>query len=85
MTTQPGDTSGDPGHSEVPEGWHRDPSGTADQRRMGLDRNSVEGAFVDFTGRLDGRRRKHRMVAWTIIFVMFGLPILLFVVQLLLE
>lgn len=83
MTPQPSSPSeqpspsGDPGHSESLPGWHQDPQSFGDQRRIGLDRNSAEGAFVDFAGRLDGRRRKHRIAAWGIIFVMFGLPVLL--------
>lgn len=75
--------SGDPGHSETrPQdtpSWRHDT--TPDAERMGLDRNTVEGAQVAFVASLDGSRRRHRWVAWVIIFLMFGLPMLLWAVQ----
>jgi hypothetical protein len=48
----------------------------ADARRMGVDRNTEEGALIAFSGSLDGRNPLHRLVAWVLL-VSFGLPVLL--------
>lgn len=77
--------SGDPGHSPVRRPGHPafrpDPFGNEDARRLGLDRNTIEGAQVHFASSLDSSKASHRAVAWTILFLMFGLPLLLQVLQ----
>lgn len=80
-----GDPSGDPGHSDAHPDHHLQRATPQDHERMGLDRNTVEGAMVNFASTLDGKRRKHRIVAWAILFFMFGLPLLLVAVQSILE
>lgn len=50
---------------------------------MGLDRNTVEGAQVAFVSALDGSKPRHRRAAWLVLFLLFGLPLLLTVIGLL--
>lgn len=70
--------SGDPGHSDDPLGVgvprHY---GTPDAARIGLDRNTPEGAEIAFFSQLNGRKASHKAVAWLALFVMFGVPVLL--------
>ena len=49
------------------------PYGSTDARRLGLDRNTEEGALLAFTGSLRPDRPLHRIGAW-ILLVAFGLP-----------
>jgi hypothetical protein len=49
------------------------PYGSTDARRLGLDRNTEEGALLAFTGSLRPDRPLHRVGAW-ILLVAFGLP-----------
>lgn len=51
------------------------PFGSHDARRLGLDRNTEEGALLAFSGALRPDRPTHRVVAW-ILLVAFGLPVL---------
>jgi hypothetical protein len=51
------------------------PYGSADARRLGLDRNTEEGALVAFSGSLRADKPTHRVVAW-ILLAAFGLPAL---------
>ena len=48
----------------------------ADARRMGLDRNTQEGAMIAMAGSLDPAKTSHRIIAWVLIFVFAG-PVLL--------
>ncbi|MGI9155870.1 MAG: hypothetical protein ACR2FG_04440 [Marmoricola sp.] len=81
-----GDPSGDPGHSEalppgaVPRAM-TSPYANEDAARMGLDRNTLEGAQLHFFSNLDSRRITHKLVAWVALFLMFGLPLLLSIAQ----
>ena len=51
-------------------------SGTpADAQRMGLDRNTEEGALVAMAAALDGAKPFHRLVAWALL-AAFSLPLL---------
>ncbi|MDQ6641913.1 MAG: hypothetical protein M3Y66_05390 [Actinomycetota bacterium] len=73
--------SGDPGHSEVPD-WHlprgfSSPYANEEAARMGLDRNTLEGAQLHFFSNLSPNKLLHKTVAWVALFLMFGLPLLL--------
>jgi hypothetical protein len=50
------------------------PYGTRDARRIGLDRNTEEGALLAFSGSLRPDKPAHRVVAWVLL-VAFGLPV----------
>jgi hypothetical protein len=70
--------SGDPGHSDDPLRVGRPRHyGTPDAARIGLDRNTPEGAEIAFFAHLSGSRTSHKVVAWIALFLMFGVPILL--------
>jgi hypothetical protein len=60
------DPSGDPGHDEVQPAW-QPPRMPADQARLGLDRNTVEGAWIEFASALDRSKPVHRLVAWVLL------------------
>jgi hypothetical protein len=47
--------------------------GTEDARRVGLDRNTEEGALVAFSSALRSANPVHRVVAWVLL-AAFGLP-----------
>jgi hypothetical protein len=49
---------------------------SSDARRLGLDRNTEEGALVAFSAALRPANPVHRGVAW-ILLIAFGLPCLL--------
>jgi hypothetical protein len=70
--------SGDPGHSDDPlrVGRPRD-YGTPDAARIGLDKNTPEGAEIAFFSHLNGSKPSHKVVAWIALFLMFGVPVLL--------
>ena len=52
------------------------PDVPAEQRRVGLDRNTEEGALVAFAGSLRRDRPSHRITAWVLL-VSFALPAVL--------
>ena len=53
------------------------PSGIpVDARRMGLDRNTQEGAMIALAGSLKSSKRSHKIVAWLLLLV-FAVPTLL--------
>lgn len=52
------------------------PYGTRDARRLGLDRNTEEGALLAFSGSLRADKPTHRVVAWVLL-VAVGLPAVL--------
>jgi hypothetical protein len=52
------------------------PYGSSDARRLGLDRNTEEGALLAFSGALRPNKPTHRDVAWVLL-AAFGLPALL--------
>jgi hypothetical protein len=79
MTDRRLEPSGDPGHEESYAAW-RPPAMPADQARLGLDRNTVEGAWIEFASSLDRRKPSHRVVAWVLL-VLIGVPLLLALVQ----
>ena len=47
-----------------------------DARRMGLDRNTQEGAMIAMASSLDPAKVSHRVIAWVLILVFAG-PIVL--------
>jgi len=49
--------------------------GSADARRIGLDRNTEEGALIAFSSALRPGNPTHRVVAWVLL-AAFGLPTL---------
>ena len=49
--------------------------GSQDARRIGLDRNTEEGALLAFSGSLRPDKPVHRVVAWVLL-AAFGLPVL---------
>ena len=68
--------SGDPGHAPWHDGGWRPPELPQDVRRIGLDRNTVEGAWIEFASVLDRSRPSHVVVAWLALAI-FVLPLLL--------
>lgn len=51
-----------------------------DARRMGLDRNTEEGALIALAGSLDPGKLSHKVVAWVLL-VAFAVPLLLGLVR----
>lgn len=51
------------------------PYGNREARRLGLDRNTEEGALIAFSSHLRADKPFHRIVAW-ILLAAFGLPAL---------
>jgi hypothetical protein len=47
-----------------------------DARRMGLDRNTQEGALLGLAGSLNPAKLSHRVVAWVLLLA-FAFPVLL--------
>lgn len=47
-----------------------------DARRLGLDRNTEEGAMVALAGSLDPAKLSHKLIAWLLLVVVAG-PVLL--------
>jgi hypothetical protein len=52
-----------------------------DARRMGLTHHTVEGALLDFGGRLDASKPLHKVTAWALL-VVFGMPVVFAVLRL---
>jgi hypothetical protein len=52
----------------------------ADARRLGLDRNTEEGALIALAGSLDPGKLSHRVIAWVLIIILVA-PVLLGVLQ----
>jgi hypothetical protein len=50
------------------------PYGSRDARRLGLDRNTEEGALLAFSSALRPDKPAHRVVAWLLL-AAFGLPV----------
>ena len=50
------------------------PYGSRDAQRLGLDRNTEEGALIAFSGALRGDKPVHRLVAWVLL-AAFGIPV----------
>ena len=67
--------SGDPGHAPLAAPW-TPPEMPDDLRRLGLTRNTEEGAWIEFVSMLDRSRPSHVAVAWLLLIGLVGLPIL---------
>jgi hypothetical protein len=63
-----------------PEDFLRPDPVPSDARRMGLDRNTEEGAMLTFASSLNPAKGSHRLVAWVLLLVML-IPVLLGVVS----
>ena len=74
MTDRRLDASGDPGHGPVGHHIWQPPEMPEDLRRMGLTRNTEEGAWIEFVSMLDRSRPSHVLVAWLILVALVGLP-----------
>ena len=70
------DASGDPGHGPVAHDIWQPPEMPDDLRRMGLTRNTEEGAWIEFASMLDRSKRSHVAIAWLILLTLFGIPLL---------
>lgn len=81
MVDRKPEPSGDPGHSDVSDIW-TPPRLPAEHERMGLSRNTEEGALLEFANALNPARPGHRVVAW-IALLALGLPLLLSLLSLL--
>jgi hypothetical protein len=77
------DPSGDPGHGPVAHDIWQPPEMPDDLRRMGLTRNTEEGAWIEFASMLDRSKPSHVAVAWLILLALFGIPLLMTVSDLL--
>lgn len=72
----------DPDHDDDTEPmWFPGQHLPEDARRMGLTHHTVEGALLDFGGRLDASKPWHRVTAWAML-VVFGMPVLFAVLRL---
>ena len=54
-----------------------EPFGTEDAARIGLDRNTLEGAQLAFFSHLDGRKPAHKLTAIVCLLVLVGWPLFL--------
>jgi len=74
----------DPAHDPAPPYWFPGNAMPADAQRMGLTHHVPDGALLDFAGKLDSSRLKHRIVAWVML-VVFCMPVFFYVLRLVLE
>ena len=66
---------------DSPPAWFAGQHLPADAGRMGLTHHVPDGALLDFAGRLDGTKTKHRVTAWALLAV-FAAPVLMYVLRL---
>ncbi len=52
-----------------------------DARAMGLTALVPDGALLDFAGRLDATKTRHKITAWLLLFV-FGMPVVFYILRL---
>ena len=69
---------------ETPPYWYPGQTLPDDARRMGLSHHVGEGALLDFAGRLDATKPRHRITAWLLL-VVFTMPVFFYVLRLALE
>jgi hypothetical protein len=69
---------------DTPPYWFSGTRMPDEARRMGLTHHVPDGALLEFATRLDSTRVSHRIVAW-ILLVVFGMPVVLYVLRLALE
>jgi hypothetical protein len=70
-----------PEDPDAPPYWFAGQHLPPDARSMGLTALVPDGALLDFAGRLDGTKTKHRITAWLLLFV-FGMPVLIYILRL---
>jgi hypothetical protein len=74
----------DPAEAMAPPYWFPGNRMPDDARRMGLTHHVPDGALLDFAGKLDSSRLKHRIAAWVML-VVFSLPVFFYVLRLVLD
>lgn len=67
---------------DTPPHWFAGQHLPPDARRMGLTHHVPDGALLDFAGRLDPAKTRHRVTAWVMLAV-FVTPVAVHVVRLL--
>ena len=65
---------------EAPPYWFHGQHLPSDARAMGLTSYVPDGAILDFAGALNSQRRKHRVTAWVLLFVIM-LPVFGYVLR----
>jgi hypothetical protein len=76
------EASGDPGHGPVGHEIWQPPQMPTDLQRIGLTRNTEEGAWIEFVSMLDRSKPAHVAIAWLILLTLFGIPLLMTITQL---
>ncbi len=71
------------GDEDTPPSWFPGGHLPPEARRMGLTHHVPDGALLDFAGKLDSTKPLHRITAWVLL-VVFGLPVVFYVIRLLL-
>jgi len=69
---------------DTPPYWEAGQHLPGHARAMGLTHHVPDGALLDFAGSLDSAKPLHRVTAWVML-VVFGLPVVLYVVRLVLD
>ena len=69
-------------HDPADPAWFPGQHLPGDARRIGLTHHVPDGALLDFAGSLDASKPYHRFTAWAML-VVFGLPAVLILLQLL--
>jgi hypothetical protein len=69
---------------DTPPSWAAGQHLPPDARGMGLTHHVPDGALLDFAGSLDSSKLLHRVTAWVML-VVFGMPVLFYVLRLLLS
>lgn len=69
---------------DSPPYWFAGNRMPADARGMGLTHHVPEGAILDFAGKLDSSRLKHRIAAWVMLVVFCG-PVFFYILRLALD
>jgi hypothetical protein len=67
---------------DTPPYWEAGQRLPEDARRIGLTHLVPDGALLDFAGALDSTKPLHRVTAWVML-VVFGLPVVFYVLRLL--
>ena len=69
------------GDDDTPPYWFAGQHLPQDASRLGLSHHVPDGALLDFAGSLDSTKLRHRVTAWALL-VVFGLPVLFYVLRL---
>ncbi len=71
----------DPEQPDAVPSWFAGQHLPPDARTMGLTALVPDGALLDFAGRLDASKTKHKITAWLLLFV-FGMPVVFYLLRL---